>query len=390
MLTLVERKNVLVTLLFFMLLSGLTVRADKPITNPKFLWNAKKEIVVRVSSARVVIADYPLIRKDFAEVAGMTNEQIDLWLTENVAFISRVQAGQTLVNSEIYTGSELREAYRPQEYGRGHVFVTKGKRLIDAKGTGSEDPTLDSHSNGLASLGEMIREFVFEKLVKRIFIHAGWFDTVGTYAVMDYGFDIKTEDGRLVRAGAVFRQAHGREHSENVAVLPTEASMLSNYLQRKIESLLRTYGVTSALRSGEVERINLQGSQNGAVVDFGHFLVKRFFSRKVFETYDEVGERPGGLLWSPKDLGFIQPDPAFQIPYSLWGSEESGREDPKYDNLFIWAHRLAESIALGKADASDVDRQYHTMLDPIFEKLSEPKKPVRILNFCSQLFQPRH
>lgn len=51
---------------------------------------------VRLKTASVLVADYVLLRRDFsAEMGGKTNEEIDLWLLQNAAYLSSGQVGFT-------------------------------------------------------------------------------------------------------------------------------------------------------------------------------------------------------------------------------------------------------------------------------------------------------
>jgi hypothetical protein len=350
------------------MLFAASAQAFTPIRNPMLLWQPVRENVRPVTSARVILADYALIRRDFPEIQHLSNSEVDAWLIRNSAFVSQQQAAQTVVNDPIPTSSEMRTAYRPREYRRAHVFVADTGGLIDAKGTGAIDPSGGSHDNGLATLGDMIREYLFEKLVHAVFEKDGRFDTVGSYAVIDFGFDIKHPDGERSRAGIILRQAHRRYHGGplgtsrgkgQVVTLPRELSL-------EIEILLRKHGITSAQSTGRYDVMNLQGAESGAVIDFGSFLVKKDFYHRVAYAYDKQGNP---LIWSddfalrPELPGFPQPLPQSQIPFEIWGYSQTGKADSKYDNPYIWSHDLAEALKTGRASRQDVEQHVRNMFD---------------------------
>src|SRR5438477_598594 len=111
-----------------------------PLTDVTKLPKIKKEKVARVKTARVVVADYALIRRDFPSTEKMTDPQIDAWLLDKTAYISIPQIRQAKVNTEIsYDLFDTKEVYRPIGYGRAWVAQADGK-LFDVKGGGSLDP----------------------------------------------------------------------------------------------------------------------------------------------------------------------------------------------------------------------------------------------------------
>ncbi len=165
----------------------------------------------------------------------------------------------------------------------------------------------------LASLGEAIREYGYERLVNEIFKQSkSGLETVRNYAVLDLGFDIKNQEGTTSRAGMVLRQAHERSSGAY--------SLIDNERALKIEKLLRRYGVTSAgahRNKWPYEWLNIQGTKDGAVM-----------------TTEEVMK--------------LQPEPALRVPLKVWGTSVSGTIDPAFDNPWIWSHELAESLRRGK------------------------------------------
>jgi len=328
--------------------------------------DSKKEEVVILSNAKIVFADYSLLRKDFPELRNISNDEIDWWLLRNTAIMSKAQASQDVVNTPI-NSYETKSAYRPPDYGRALVIPVNSPGtenpigLIDAKGVGALKPALKDHADGLATLGECIREFVYEKMVNRVFQHSNsGIKTVGTYAVIDAGFDLRHVDQTTSPAGIVLRQAHNRYEGKG--------SLFSDDDSLKIEKVLRHYGLTSAgaYRHDPVERINIQGTKSGAVLDFGGFLAVEKFTKpgKNFYRY-----RDPKLLIDPNLPGFVQPDESVRVPLNIWGTTVSGKEDPKLDNVWLWSHDLAKSFRNGTASRQDANQHVKNLLGPVFEKL---------------------
>lgn len=326
--------------------------------------DAVKEEVVILSNAKIVFADYSLLRKDFPELRNLSNDEIDWWLLRNTAVMSGAQAKQEEVNTKI-NSYDTKSAYRPPDYGRALVIPVNAPGaddapigLIDAKGVGALAPALEDHGDGLATLGECIREFVYEKMVNRVFQHSkSGLKTVGTYAVIDAGFDLKHVDQSTSPAGIVLRQAHTRATGY--------MSLMSEEDSLKVENVLRHYGLTSAgaYRSEPFERINVQGTKGGAVLDFGGFLTVEKYSKKARHFYHVK------TLIDPSLPGSIQPDENIRVPLNIWGTTVSGKEDPKLDNVWLWSHDLARSFRNGTASRQDANQHVKNLLGPVFEKL---------------------
>ena len=330
----------------------------------------------RVKTARVAIVNYDLIGRDFAQMARGADEndqawhdRVDAWVLNQTAFVLDKQAAQSATNSDIQTTGENKLALRPKGYGRAHIIPVEGG-MMDAKGVGSYAPKLGGHSDGLATLGEMIREYIYEKAVAMVLKHAGGkINTVGNYGVVYYGFNVKHEDGSQSPAGYVLRQAHQRAPGFN--------STLSRENGIAIEKLLRRYGVTS---SGETftcregthkarcmfDYTNVQGTDNAStveVLDFGAFLAVDHFDQNLVSNYD-----PGTPISEPGQADFIQPDKALRIPLEQWGAY-ANHQDPKMDKPFVWSHELATAFAEGRADRSAMETHLRNMLGPIAARL---------------------
>lgn len=313
--------------------------AYEPLRNRAGLNRPKAETLVQVRTAKVVLADYALLRKDFPEIRMMDAARIDEWLLSKTAYISLPQAAQSVVNTPIDVGSATVSALRPRDYGRAIVFPVGRGSFIDAKGTGGLAPAPGSHSDGLATLGEATREFVYEKLVSTILKHSGTArETLGHYAVIDFGFDVIHADGKTDPAGVILRQAHQRA--------PGRSSTFNDAQALEVELLLRRYGVTTtgAYRAGaEHELINVQGTADGALLDFGAYLTVDEFRRPARNFFSN------SFILNPGQIQFIQPDPRYRVPLDTWGFAVSGLDDPKFDNPWVWSHELARDFRRGAA-----------------------------------------
>lgn len=364
-------------LLFFPL--HLALSFFDPVRTVSGLWQPRPEPMARVTTSRVVIADYFLIKRDFIQTRTMSNDEIDKWLIKETSFISKAQANQTEANDKITVSSEERFGQRPLEYRRGIVFEVENG-LLDAKGTGALEPKRASHETGLVSLGELIREFCYEKLVHLLFKATGSkFTTVGTYAVVDFGFDVKLENNKQARAGYVLRQASNRQ-------LPGVESLSFGEKFRNwgiaapmdiaigVETLLRRFGITSAGANREkfdYDLINIQATKEGAVIDFGAFLRMARFDRAVQATNRYPGNH--SIVWQTEIVP--QADPNLEVPWDKWGSKGPGEATLLTDYPTVEAHRLAEEFAKNRVNKSAIESFYHSLLDPVAARLKANLKP---------------
>lgn len=331
-----------------------------------------KEEIVRLKNAKIVFTDYQLLRKDFPELRSMNQDQIDQWLLDRAAFVSRHQVGSTEANSVIETTDVVKTGYRPIDYGRAMVYETGSGGLIDAKGVGVKGAYAGDHSDGLMTLGEAIREFTYEKMVNHVFSYDDpAMKTVGSYAVIDTGFDVKHADGSFSPSGIYLRQAHVRAKGSY--------SLFSETDSLRIEKQLRKYGITSAgayRDSYNWDKINIQGTKDGAVLDFGGFL-----------TVDKLRKRPAKHFFGDRVLiqsnEVVDPDQNLRIPFNIWGTTESGVEDPKNDNIWRWSHDLAKDLRSGKAKREHATTHFYNLLNPVKEKL--PLRPGIHSSTCNQL-----
>ncbi len=333
-----------IIVIIYILCSDLSLRAHEPVRDLKEVLNPKPEKMHQLAQAQLVMADYQTLQRDFKGLRGLTREQISSTLIQNTAFISQYQLGQQVVNTEIpLTTNEFIEAHRPQSYGRAHVFNFQDG-LIDAKGTGTIHPNPAPYKNGLMTLGEAVREFLFQKMVQQVLTHAGYgAGTVESYGVIDAGFEVIMADGTKEPAGILLRQAHSRLTPSGRPIIDKEAE--------KLELLLWKYGVISNDTIAGKEWVlaqdhNLQLTKSRAIFDFGAFLV-----------VEKLGNAK------------VPVDPKLNIPFPIWGYSSTGRSDSKYDNLWTWSHELARNWRSGNASLQDFENHQHNLLKPVFEKL---------------------
>lgn len=375
------------------------------------------DTVVRLSRARVVMANYDLIRRDFPHTNTYSNAQIDAWLLQQ-AYISQDQTRQTEFNSEIpvEAGSE-KLALRPKEYNRAHVIETDGggakqKTYLDVKGVGIASAKRKHGSvngdprNGLLSLGDATREFLMHRVVTGILAEqTPEVRTVNYYAVLDAGFEKKNfsyrelsaeeaktyqpkpgehvlpskdhkalvvVNGNADPAALLLRQPHTRFEDPRAE---SEANrghyfLLPEAISKRVEMALRRYGLTSegsgerAMSSltGEMEGgINIQGGRNAKgwhILDFGNFIFRPSFdeSRPVTHFY---GQKP---LLTPGTSDWVQPEASLMLRANQWGSSDGRPADSKYDNPWVWSHQAAEYIAAENRRAHEAAARGETML----------------------------
>jgi len=300
-------------------------------------------IAYRVPTARVLIADYALIRKDFPQTHAMTNAEIDQWLLDQSGYLAKgqIELGEKAgVNSEIsYDPKDRKDVLRPPQYDRALVFEAQGGGLIDGKGFGASAPRLDSHANGLMETYQSVREYLYTKATKAIFKHAdAAYNVVDAYAVIDWGFDVHEygESGKSYRAGAILRQAHVRDLTDEV----TAQGQLPRRETEAVERILRNYGMTSgATRSlgadTPIEALNVQGTRDRRFIyDFGSFHVEDHFKNPAFMIKDyalhgrEIARDPAKyVVFDPKNPFYPEPDDRLKLSYAEWtGSSQRSEE----------------------------------------------------------------
>ncbi len=261
-----------------------------PLRSSSGLDRPRLEQVIRVSTAQIALMDRALIETDFPQLKGKTDHELKEFLLNQAGFISLPQASQTETNSAVSVdAATLRNALRPEYYGRSLVYqIPNG--MFDVKGAGSIDPQPHNaekfHRNGLFSLGEAIREYVLDREINKVLEHSGSATrTVGSYAVISWGFDLK-DRGITLPAGAIIRQSHTRY--PKASTYRPELGSRNHFLPKEdselIERILRAYGYSTEHESDETPRwlIDVQGTKDKNLVDFGTYHSRDHFFQTSF------------------------------------------------------------------------------------------------------------
>ena len=358
-----------------------------PLRDYQYLEYPKEEFTIHLQKASVVIADYDLIKADFPELNHYTNSQIDAWLINNAAFMSKNQILDGTfqkTNTEIPIDALTKKiAYRPNFYGRAlvipvqHPEENKTIGLIDAKGVGANYPRRGSHRSGVHELDLAIEEYITEKLIDKIFHHHHTkMNTIGSYAVLYPHFDVslqeKDEQEYTKPAGILLRQAHRR-------IGGGFNSYHDMHVIKSIESLLRHYGVTSAgenffiPQNDNMRLANIQRSIDGDIVDFGTYIILEKFE-DILGWTDRGREIPSNgyleieLLHPSQPDTFIQPIDSIRIPVDTWGIEKNGTL--YIDNMGQWSTYWANLIAKNQSQSQKLQRSIQNKFKKITDKWS--------------------
>ncbi len=65
--------------------------AISPLRDSRALVGAAKETLHQVVGARVLIADYALLRKDFPALVMLSEDEIDAWLVDQTSYVTEGQ-----------------------------------------------------------------------------------------------------------------------------------------------------------------------------------------------------------------------------------------------------------------------------------------------------------
>jgi len=391
----------------------------------------RPEVVLHVAGARVVFADYPLLRNDFPQLAYASSAAIDDWLLRNAAVVSTPQAAQEEVNSRITTSGEGVAAFRPPLYGRAVVTAPAGGGLLDVKGSGVAPglkPLNQSHANGLLALGEALANIAFREVMDRIFRRSNsGFSTVPEYAAIDLGFDVLDLFGPATPACTQVRRAHRRPLAG--VELPLAGSP-EQHLKFEIEILLRHYGMTSCSpatsfelddSSGKlrmryagkpmpphsdqqmeqirkltryeggkltIEGVNVQlvretgiRPSRATAIDFGHYSVREQFELPVVSLVRDRLIRWGGAV-RPGDAHFPRPSAKLRLPLESWGTPE--KPDPSYavpghpeliwPMPFVLGFELAHGFRTGELSGHDVRARLDALLDEAEARWDEAER----------------
>jgi hypothetical protein len=151
----------------------------------------------------------------------------------------------------------------------------------------------------------------------------------------------------------ILRQAHSR--------VTNFGTLLDNAPSLEIESILRRYGLTSAggYRTGgaTLDKINIQGTPDRGLLDFGGYTAEESFDRPAANFYDT-----NTILMTPGQIDFVQPVPRIRVSLKNWGHGVTGVDDPKMDNPFIWSHDLARAYRDGSATRAAFKEHFENMV----------------------------
>ena len=315
---------------------------EGPLKDASELAGPIQQPVKQVRSARIMKANYKLIRRDFPSLSVKTNDEIDAMLLQSAGKISTTQTRPNDVNTPIEVAGDESFALRPKAYGRALVFPFEDG-FLDVKGAGAISPSQKSHQNGLVYLHEAIREYLYEGLVGRILGHEAFAPgTVETYAVIDYGFDIIYPDGSTVPAGAIVRQAHARK---------VAAGTMNYKIAETFERIFRKYGILSDVSQLDqpyqlITGNNVQEAKGGNILDFGAFIT--------------LGQN------AKLNSSAVNPDPSLRLTDPRWVSTDPNGgtrdmvEHASYDLVMKWRR--------GEASRSDVDHFIDERLQPLDQK----------------------
>ncbi len=392
-----------------------------------------------ISTARVFLVNYERLLADFpqlrphallainpelralgaSEQAMFLHRIVDQWLVESAALISEAQTGPSDVNTSIVTESTPRNVFRPPRYGRACIaevtpmntrvqglkcpVLIPGGGELDIKGVGvgkGHHPIRGDYSDGLISVPDALQEYLVERLLNAIFVHAGAkVRTLPYYGIIDTGFDGLTPTGRYP-AGIIVRRAHMRDLYSDLPRWDSE----DHYLTVRTELLLRRYGITSSnwkafeirMENGKLgvysnqtqtkdshalisclveyldlelpfvaDRINIQMDADDEagvrhIVDLGHYWARTCFDRPLVSL---VSDRPmawGGMV-VPADAAYVHPDPSLVPKGRLW----EGGSRPQSRPFGRFASEVAASFRLSELDHVAVNAQAAAVLDEV-------------------------
>eukprot|EP01083_Nonionella_stella_P154885 499605_1 len=271
----------------------------KPGTGPKYTdlcidYDCLEDKFIKLTKAKVIMADYTLLTNDFnAHLKHMNHQQIDDWLIEHCAYIAQGQIHRMLMK---YTNNEtdnidinhylqfddsltlhdyidtdkMKPGLRQRGGGRAVSFLVDNKYkitqnglftadMLDVKGVGTHVlcNDLDQKKNGFLSAHDAMIEFLFQKLIQRIFDiehnNHSW-GTVQMYAIIDTGLRFKKDIPNPAtgykgdKIALVVRQRHSRlSASDDEACFFSVAQykQLGSTQGKVLRDILLEYGISS-------------------------------------------------------------------------------------------------------------------------------------------------
>lgn len=359
--------------------------------------------MVGLKDASIALADYAQIRADFENLQRLSDVEIDQWLLQNAVRISSAQINST-TNDPIPADGTQSSALRPVSCGRASVFrlsegtdTERGARLIESKGTGTFQPKKGSHSNGLSTFAEALREYHYEKLVRTILDHQDVpTTTVPVYAVVRLGFNVLFEQNGSQPAGLVVRAAATRTSAlANEAGIPRYENAVAREKALAVENALRRFGFTSLLEGTNRDKgdfINVQLTSSGHVLDFGGYRRRTQFNRPVLfpRACDPSDAHKQGKIFDPVSFGCVETDriifalspahpqfvkeadPALVVESKDWESNPTVNHDigDHVDGLGVLSGEVSAAFAVSKDKAQQRALEIHcALLVPVLKKI---------------------
>ena len=269
---------------------------------------------IKLTKAKVIMADYKLLQKDFNKHLSKMNEsQINEWLIENCAYFAQGQINRMLMkyeNNQNKTDTDnidikhylhfddnltindyidlspksMKPGLRQRGGGRAATFLIDNKYkitsngqfvadMLDVKGVGTHILCNDlaQDKNGFLSAVDAMIEFLYQKLIQRIFDienekcnsdgnqddkdtqKHNW-GTVQMYGVIDTGLRFKDEIENPAtgykgdRIALIIRQRHSRlnaSEDEPCFFSVAQQAQLMSEQGKKLREILLKYGITS-------------------------------------------------------------------------------------------------------------------------------------------------
>ncbi|HLE01522.1 MAG TPA: HEAT repeat domain-containing protein [Bdellovibrionota bacterium] len=306
-------------------------RPDEPVDLPA---NTVRDEMVRIKEAKVAWADHAVLRRDFPTLRQKTNAEIEQWILDQFAYVSRTQLDLSDVRSAAIPAdlSRTRQGFRPPDYNRAAVLEAgAGQGFVDVKGVGhpegnagyvasqqelartsAGDPfkmkqlRTQGHSDGLMSLGESIAEVTRQRSAQRLFdlrnaATGSNFQTVESYFIISTPIEILKEGEQTIPAAIYGRQSHiGR-----VTGLKVPDDIYTDPFGKK------------------------QASSFGTAVDFGGVLIEDRRLNSNFGAFPEADSK-----------------------------------NPQASKAWVWGHETAEAYQK-RGDTKAIYRHIEEMLAPI-------------------------
>jgi len=270
----------------------------------------------RLSNAQVLLADYPLLKSDFGNLAEKSVEEINQWLVDQVGFLSEGQIKRMKPGGDLFdliepiddkiSSQNSKIGLRMKGGGRAASFLVNDEYhwddqglfqadMLEVKGIGTciLQEEFELKACGLLSLVDALKEFAYEKLLQRISkINNQPWGTVQYYAIIDTGLRFKANCKNPAtgypgdRCVLVVRQRQSRVIScsdEIVYYSVVRRELLENNRGKAFCDCLASYGISSEQLPqilASPNEFSLEGDWNvqsdaalSHIVDFSHFFV---------------------------------------------------------------------------------------------------------------------